>query len=150
MTSKVLDRFESDNGAFRIRVTAYYESPGFVSGAYYVFESAAYWSEDWRPIMTFHHDDPVLIPRDQIRFVRRDVGYVFMGWLYAVTTDAGASGSQWKPAASESMDWAPCAYGAIADVTLAPDGRGIMHNVPGCGSRAFQTRDYGRSWIPNE
>lgn len=39
--------------------------------------------------MVFRHDDRPLIPRNNIRFVNDQIGYIFMESMYAVTTDAG-------------------------------------------------------------
>src|SRR4051812_39635760 len=75
---------------FRIRVDRHVErGPGFVAGAFFVFQSAPLDAEQWHPIMEVRHDDPVDIPTQQIRFVSSDVAYVFMCWEYAVTTDGG-------------------------------------------------------------
>jgi len=86
MTSHINERFTTQNDQFRIRVTAHAETASFVPGAYYVFESAPTGSDHWHRITVFRHDDPVPIPRDQIRFVSARTGCIFMGWIYAVTT----------------------------------------------------------------
>ncbi|HEV2664040.1 MAG TPA: hypothetical protein VG324_03975, partial [Blastocatellia bacterium] len=91
---EIRETYETSNHAFRVRVNSHAEkNGGFVGGAYYVFQSAQIGSDRWRDIMVFRHDDPDPIPRDQIRFVYESTGYVFMGWMYAVTTDKGASWS---------------------------------------------------------
>src|SRR5205809_6977236 len=88
----IAETWETTNGSFRIRVDRHNEeNGGFVPGAYYVFRSAPVGSEAWRDIMTFRHDDPNPIPRDQVRFLNDRVGFVFMGWMYAVTSDSGAT-----------------------------------------------------------
>src|SRR2546427_11387216 len=86
---KAFDSYETSSKAFRVRIVAYHEAAliPVTAGAYYVFQTGA--SEGWREIMTFRHDDPVEIPRGQIRFVGDRIGYAFMGWMYAVTTDGG-------------------------------------------------------------
>ena len=67
-SGKINERWETSNGKFSVRVTAYAEdNGGFVAGAYYVFESAVADSKDWHPIMEYRHDDPVPIPRNQVR-----------------------------------------------------------------------------------
>ena len=75
---KVIESWETSNQAFRVRVDQHSEENSFVPGAYYVFRSAPPGTEDWRDIMTFRHDDPIPIPRDQIRFVNDRVGFVFI------------------------------------------------------------------------
>jgi hypothetical protein len=45
--------------------------------------------------MIVRQDDDPKIPVDQVRYVG-DIGYVFMGFMYAVTTDAGKTWSVWS------------------------------------------------------
>ncbi|NOT58764.1 MAG: hypothetical protein HOP19_00925 [Acidobacteria bacterium] len=142
--------YDTANHSFRIRVSRYAErNGGLVPGAYYVFQSAPLNSEKWRDIMTFRHDDPNPIPRDQIRFVNDNVGYVFMGWMYAVTTDGGASWAVWD-AQQDLPKWQCCNYRLIGDVKLAADGLGTMtlNPIPERSGEVPQlyTRDYSRHW----
>ncbi len=99
--------------------------------------------------MTFRHDDPVPIPHDQVRFVNDRIGFVFMGWMYAVTTDSGASWSVWD-STTNLPHWQCCNYGLIADVHLEPNGTGTMtlHPIPGRSGEVpeLNTKDYGRHW----
>jgi hypothetical protein len=136
--------------AFRIRVTAYAETgASFVAGAYYVFECAKDSERVWHPIMTFRHDDPIPIPREQMRFVNDQVGYVFMGWMYAVTTDAGSTWSVWS-ADKNLPNWQCCNYGLIRDVKLGDNGDGVMQLNPIKGRQGevpeLHTMDYGKHW----
>ena len=146
----VAESWETSGGPFRIHVDRHYEeNGGFVPGAYYVFRSAPNGSDNWRDIITFRHDDPVTIPRDQVRFVNDRVAFVFMGWMYSVTTDGGASWSTWDAGASLPK-WQCCNYGLIKDVHLEPDGRGTMTLSPIQDRRGevaqLHTKDYGRHW----
>jgi hypothetical protein len=148
---KVIESWRTGNDAFTIRVTAYSERlslPG-LGGAYYVFDSAQVGSDRWREVLTFIHDDPVTIPRDQIRLVNAQVGYVFMGWMYAVTTDGGTTWSVWN-AEKDLPDWQCCNYNLIKDVRVAADGTGRMTLNPISERRGevpeLHTRDYGRHW----
>src|SRR5436853_3272886 len=64
----IAETWETSNGSFKIRVDRHFEeNGGFVAGAYYVFRSSPTGSDAWRDIMTFRHDDPNPIPRDQVR-----------------------------------------------------------------------------------
>jgi hypothetical protein len=151
-SKRINDHWETSNGRFSIRVTAYAEdNGGFVAGAYYVFESARMRSNDWREIMTFRHDDPVPIPREQIRFVSDQVSYLFMGWKYAVTTDGGVTWSVWT-ADRDLPNWECCNYALIRDVTIEKDGKGFMQLKPSQDRRGevpeLRTQDYGRHWDP--
>jgi hypothetical protein len=145
---KVIDRWEATNGSLRVRILQYdekgsYPAPG---GAYYVFQSAVNTSDSWNEIMTFRHDDPVAIPRDHVRFINERVGYVFMGWLYAVTTDGGRSWSVWDaskdPALSKTYN-----YDLIREVSISPDGTGRMVlKLIGDAKTELKTKNYGRQW----
>ena len=147
---EVLDTWETGNQVFKVRVTAYdEEGGGFVPGAYYVFQSAAGASKDWKDIMTFRNDDPIPIPRGQIHFMNDRIGYVFMGWMYAVTTDGGVVWSVWS-AENDLPGWQCCNYGLIVKVDIAPNGRGTMTLNPIPGRRgevpSLHTDDYGKHW----
>lgn len=144
MSSHVIDQWETTDGNIDIRVKAYAEHGWGPSGAYYVFESSRHDSNQWGEIMTFRHDDPVPIPRDQIRFVNDSTTFVFMGWMYGVTTNGGASWSVW----SAREHYPQYNYALIESVQLESNGHGIMNldtsrnnKIPG-----FFTRDYGRHW----
>ena len=148
---KILDKWETRNNSFRVRVISYAEKRGFVPGAYYVFESSPVMSDQWREIMTFRHDDPVPIPRNQVRFVSEQVGYIFMGWMFAVTTNGGSDWSVWH-ADIDLPGWECCNYKLIKSVTILSDGSGemILSPIPGRKGEVptLQTKDYGRHWSP--
>jgi hypothetical protein len=146
----MIEQWHSDNKNFRVRVTAYEEKGANVNGAYYLFEATPAGSDQWREIMTFRHDDDPKIPADQVRYVNDSIGYVFMGWMYAVTTDAGRTWSVWS-AERDLPDWQCCNYKLISDVTIGSDGRGVMRFNPIDGRRGeiaeLRTNDYGRHWV---
>jgi hypothetical protein len=145
----VIGQWQSDNKTFSVRVTTYEETGANVNGAYFVFEAASAQTQQWKEIMTFRHDDDPKITADQVRYVNDEIGYVFMGWMYAVTTDAGRSWSVWS-AERDLPDWQCCNYKLIRDVTIGTDGRGIMTLNPIEGRRGevteLRTKDYGRHW----
>src|SRR5262245_51653458 len=105
----IAETWETSTGALRIRIDRHNEENSFLPGAYYVFRSAPVGSEAWRDIISFRHDDRVPIPRDQVRLVNDQVAFVFMGWIYAVTTDDGATWSVWD-AEHELPSWHCCNY----------------------------------------
>jgi hypothetical protein len=147
-------KFEKRYKKFSIRVTASIEKNAwFASGADYVFESTAIGRSQWKLIMTFRHDDAVDIPVNQIRFLAdENIAYVFMGWMYAVTTDGGNSWSVWN-ARSDLAGWQCCNYSLIKDVVIQPDGSGKMlcNPIPGRSGEVPKlfTLDFGRSWKPS-
>lgn len=144
---ELTDRWELAGNTFKIRVSRYSER-GFrlVGGAYYVFESAAAGSESSTEIMRVRHDDPVEIPREQVRFVNYQVGYVFMRYKYAVTTDGGVTWSVWD-ATADLPQWRRT-RATIKEVRLAPDGTGTMSLASSTNQEApeLHTTDYGRQW----
>ena len=148
---EVIEKWQTTNDTFRIRVTAYNEKNSFpaLGGAYYIFESAPLASDTWTEIMSFRHDDPVAIPREQVRFVNPQVGYLFMGWMYAVTTDGGSTWCVWN-AEKQLQNWQSRNYNLIRAVRVAPDGTGIMTlHQPGeqeGGQSSLSTKDFGRHW----
>jgi hypothetical protein len=145
----IAESWETSNRTFKLRVDRHSEENTFVGGAYYVFRSAPAGSDTWREIMTFRHDDPNPIPRDQVRFVNDQVGYVFMGWMYAVTTDGGANWSVWD-AGRDLPNWKCCNYGLIEEISLELNGTGVMILDPIPQRRGevpeLRTKDYGRHW----
>lgn len=152
---KVIESWQTGNNTFNIRVTAHSERlslPG-LGGAYYVFDSNSVGSDRWTEFLVFRHDTSVWIPRDQIRFVTPEVAYVFMGWVYGITTDKGATWSVWD-AEKDLAGWKCCNYSLIQDVQIAPDGTGTMKLNPVSGLKGqiveLHTRDYGRHWNPHD
>jgi hypothetical protein len=146
---RVIESWETSNQTFKVRVDSHAEENTFVGGAYYVFRSAPSGSDAWREIMTFRHDDPNPIPRDQVHFVNDRVGYVFMGWMYAVTTDSGASWTVWD-AEKDLPKWDCCNYRLIATVKIEASGTGTMildpiHQRQG-EVRQLHTKDFGQHW----
>ena len=146
MSDRVIDQWETTNGKIDIRIKAYAEDGwGPVLGAYYVFESARHGSGNWQEIMTFRHDDPLPVPREQIRFFSDSSAFVFMGWMYGVTTDGGSSWSIW----SGKEHIPEYNYGLIESVRLESTGEGRMkldtsreNKVP-----QLKTTDFGRHWV---
>jgi hypothetical protein len=144
-----LGMWETSNNGLRIRIVEYDEKGALLAGTYYLFESAKPGTNQWQKIVMFRHDDRVGIPRDQVRFVSEDVVFVFMGWVYAVSTDRGTSWSVWD-ASRDLTGWQCCNYGLIRNVDVRPDGTGtmILKPIPGRAGEVpeVRTRDYGLHW----
>jgi hypothetical protein len=145
----LINQWETHNNSFKVRISEYDEKDAWVSGAYYVFESAPLNSDTWQPIMTFRHDDQVGIPKDQVRFVDQQIGYAFMGWMFAITKDGGSSWAVWD-AAKDLPNWQCCNYGLIRDVSISADGSGVMKLNPISQRRGevpeLRSQDYGQYW----
>lgn len=145
----MLEQRQTDNGTIKIRVTSYQQTGANLNGTYYQFESAFAGSKNWREIVTFRHDDRPKIPMDQVQFVNDRIAYLFMGWIYAVTTDGGANWSEWN-AANDLPNWQCCNYQLIRNVRITADGAGTMtlNPIPQREGEVLQlhTTDYGRHW----
>jgi len=146
------DQFETwqtANSSFKVRVDAFHEANGgFVPGAYYTFSSAPVGSDDWKEVMTFRHDDPIEIQKNKVHLVDDNVGFVFIGWKYASTNDAGKTWSVWD-ACESAKDLKVCNYEGIRNVELSSDGTGVMIVVPIPEMKPnpkLYTEDFGRTW----
>jgi hypothetical protein len=136
--------------AFTVRISAYPEkNSGFVAGAYYRFESRSNDRKDWVTVMQFRHDDPVPIPKENAKFLNSDAAFLFMGWKYAVTTDAGKHWQVWN-AEKDLAGWQCCNYGLIKQVELSQNGSGkmILNTIPGRRGEVAElfTSDFGDHW----
>lgn len=154
----VIESWETTNGYFKIRVAAYEERLFLrgLPGALYVYSSSLAKEDSWREVMVFRHDDKPPIPRDNVRFVNDQIGYIFMDQRYAVTTDTGKTWSVWD-ATKNIPDWSWHKYGYIRGVQLSPDGNGLMIMRPNDDSSRkdiidvqFRTDDFGRHWDRNQ
>lgn len=144
-----IERWETANDTFRIRVTAHpEENGGVVGGAYYVFWCVREGEANWREIMTVRHDDPVKIPREQVRFISDQVGYVFMLYNYAVTVDGGITWFVWY--GPEDLPHWRQTRANIDNVRILPDGTGTMalKSSTDLAAPELHTKDYGKHWGP--
>ena len=142
-----METWETTNAPFKIRIDRHAErNGGFVPGAYYVFQSATSDSDAWREITTYRFDDPINIPRENVRFANEKVAYVFMIDMYAVTEDGGASWNIY-----DIDDYLPkdskCGY--IEDLQV--DENGIANVKLKCYAelnsfKALETNDFGKTW----
>jgi hypothetical protein len=147
---EVVETWETTNNHIKIRVTAYKQKSVEPAGTYYTFESVKKeFLLDAREIMTFRHENQVLIPRDQIHFVNDQFAYVFMGWMYAVTTDRGYTWSVWD-AERDLPNWQCCNYDFIKEIQMGADGAGTMrlslNSQEISPVQELYTQDYGRHW----
>lgn len=145
----LVDTLETSNEAFRIRVNVYDEkNPIWLTKYYYVFESAAIKSSEWREIMTVNHDDNIPIPRDNIKFLTEQIGYVSMANKFAVTITGGNYWSVWDT--EENLpDCERCNRASINEVQITPDGSGIMKLAPRSNKVdmiELYTKDFGQHW----
>jgi len=142
-----METWETTNSPFKVRIDRHAErNGGFVPGAYYVFQSAASGSDVWREITTYRFDDPIDIPRENVRFADEKVAYVFMIDMYAVTKDGGAS---WSIYDIDNYLPKESKCGSIEDLQIGANGAGkvkLKCHAKRDSFKALETMDFGRSW----
>jgi hypothetical protein len=148
---RLTESWEADNKSFKIFAIAYDLLMNVrPSSKYYTFSYAPTGSSEMQSIFTIRQDDTVPIPRNQVRFIGDQIGYVFMGWIFAVTTNGGKTWHKWD-AESEMSNWQCCDPNLIQTVEIGVDGLGSMvlkayPQRPG-EVLTLRTDDYGQHWI---
>jgi len=137
--------FESyifEGSRLKIKVESRHENGLLVwlPGAYYDYEAKRNDSDSWQPIFTFYFDNPMKIPKEQIKEINEKVSYVFIGWMYSVTTDGGKTWSTWDADKKQQC-------GFIQSVELGPEGQGTMNLYDRTGATCqLYTTDFGKTW----
>ena len=144
----VLEQWDTTNGTFAIRVQRQPKLFEFLPRYYYTFQSQSPGSQRWSEITTQLFDDPLPIPRNQVRFVNSEIGYLFMISTYAVTTDAGRHWSIFNVRADPPLGKKD-SYWTIRELRVEPDGTGTMTVYSKASAKdvtELRTKDYGRHW----
>jgi hypothetical protein len=145
----VLEKWEDHNSTFSIRVERRADLYSLMS-YWYVFQSSRKGTLRWGEITRQLHGEPVPLPKEQIRFVSDDVGYLFFQLKYAVTVDSGQSWSVFDFGHNPLYSPKKLDYSRIADVKVLPDGTGKLtmfrYDITQGQSTLFFTHDYGRHW----
>ena len=135
-----------------LRVTARHEFSYIfmlIPGAYYDFEGKRKTDKEWTQIYTFRHDDPIEIPKTQIRKEGEDIIYAFMGWVLISTDDGGKSWDIWD-AWDDLEGWEGVNYSLIKDVIIKADGSARMILDPignrTQGTKELESEDFGKTW----
>jgi len=139
---QLFESYVFEGSRLKIKVKARHEEGFllFVPGAYYDYESKTNDEDAWRPMFTFQFDDPLEIPKEQIKEINEHVIYAFIGWIYSVTTDGGEIWNTWD--ADKEMK-----LGFIEKVDLESNGHGTMDLYDRTGSiRQLITNDFGKTW----
>ena len=153
--SGMIEIWENGNGSFKVSTSAYnLSSDTEPRGIYYTFSGSTLSKENdhKQTIFTIRHDKTVPIPRDNVVFINDKIGYVYMGWLFAVTIDGGITWHQWD-AETELSDWQCCDPDLIQNVTIASSGSGTMTLKAKLQQQEkvlmLHTKDYGLHWLAN-
>jgi hypothetical protein len=146
----VLEEWETHNAKFKVRVQRRADLYGIMS-YWYVFQSAQKDSTRWREITRHLYDEPDALPKKQIRFVTKDVGYLFFQLKYAVTVDSGNTWTVFDFGNNPSFKPEDLDYSRIADVEIQPEGTGKLtmfkYDITHGRSTLFFTYDYGQHWV---
>lgn len=149
--SDVVSTWSKTNEVFQITVQSYVSDQVEPQGTYYTFKCAtkARGYEDTETIMTLRLDTAISLPQESIVFFNEKTGYVYLGWLFAMTNDGGETWHLWD-AEMELPDWQCCDQGLIRSVQILPDGTGSMalqHDLQQPEELTnLRTKDYGQHW----
>jgi len=146
--AELFDSYVYETLGFKIKAETRYQEGGLLPlfNAYHDYYVKTDESDHWRLILTLIWDDPLKIPEDQIRNVSDDVTYLFIGWMYAVTTDGGESWETWNgnPKVAQLMG---TGYGFIDEIQMDANGLGVMSVVNGQGELTeLHTNNFGKTW----
>jgi hypothetical protein len=136
----------------KVVVTAYDIYNVEPTGRYYTFtyRTARDNYQYGRIIFNFRQDVTVPPPVNQVRFVNDEVVYVYMGWMFSVTTDAGKTWRLWD-AEKNLPGWNCCDPGLIKEVAISPQGTGSMTLRPDPANPEkllyLRTSDFGQHWV---
>lgn len=146
---KLVDQWETSNGGFRVRVGVFAEAdPVWLQHFHYVVEATQGDVEEWCEVLSARLDDDVPIPKEQFRFLNDETAYFYIYNKYAVTVDGSRTWSVWD-AGENVRDCAGCGRPYIKEVSIWPDGSGVMKLTPrleGGGITELHTRDFGLRW----
>jgi hypothetical protein len=146
----IYETWETDNKAFKVKITAYYEVGIFMPGAFFVLESAPSGSEEWRHFLTYRADDAVKIPQQRFKFVNEQTAYFYGSDDFLVTVNGGREWSVWKPILKDSDG--KIHYWAITEADVELNGTGKLElrrydeQLNAKVIRMAFTENYGRSW----
>jgi hypothetical protein len=143
----ILDRWQTGNSIFQIRISEYQEKHFPISKFCYVLESTHRTSADWHPIITSCTDDDMPIPRDRVHFLSDRAAYVSMMDKYAVTMNGGDSWSVWDVV--QATDDRQSSQLFIKEVHVNTNGSGTLtlaSRSDALPTTELSTNDFGLTW----
>jgi hypothetical protein len=140
--------FEADS--FTIKAETRYQDSYLLPlwNAYHDYYVRTSDSDRWKLIFTLIFDDPLKIPKKQIRKIDNQAVYVFIGWMYSVTTDGGKTWNTWN-GNPKSAQFVGTGYGFIDDIIIDANGVGTML-IWNKDKKIVNlvTNNFGRTWSP--
>ena len=148
---EVLNSVTFNGPTCKVRITSYSRVFLMSSGPVYKFESRPVGSSQWREFLSFEQDDLIDIGPEWVKFVDNNVAFVYIGWMFAVSTDGGHQWSVWNGSRDEHLR-DELNYKLIESVAINLDGSGEMllklSSMPSDRYR-LTTVDYGKNWSPS-
>ena len=134
-------------GLLELRIEKRYEL-GFMGHTVFILKARNSGDKKWDEVTTFLADDPIDIPRDNLKLINPKTVMFFFNEKFVVSTDLGGTWSLWDT----TKDIKPgCPYASwIKTVTVDENGSGVM--TVECPSntdpntRLFNTVDSGKTW----
>lgn len=142
---ELIGDWETKRGGLKIRLITY-ELPDVIPrGIYHTFQSSQGEGTSWSDIMTVRKETLASPRGDQVVFINEQVAFIFMDWIYAVTTDGGRTWFTWDTE-QDFPSIECCDYTRIQEVYVSSDGKGIM-KISRLGEiQELHTKDYGKQW----
>lgn len=145
----VHETWEASNHILKIRIRKFDERWPFLPHNYFTVETAAAGSEKWRERLSWRGDEGTPIYPEQVQMVNEQFVYAFATTTYVVTTDAGATWSEWD--AERKLPSLPYpGQVALLEPRVSADGRGTMvlhyRDKNGFTKAQLNTTDYGVRW----
>jgi hypothetical protein len=119
-------------------------------GVYYSFGIKDKEIKDWVSLITVLYDSKIKLPYRNVTYVNDQIVYMYLGWMFVVTTDGGVTWSKWN--AEDSLPtWICCDSNFINDVKINKDGTGVMKlkkksDATNQFPSKLNTKDYGITW----
>lgn len=102
-----------------------------------------------RIIFNIRQDEVVQPPINQVKILNDSIVFVYMGWMYSVTTNGGGTWQLWD-AEKDLPNWHCCDPSLIQRVEIHLDGSGTMALKPNPQRLGevltLHTKDFGQHW----
>jgi hypothetical protein len=115
---------------------------------YYSFKSFTHLEKKEFSFVSVRLDQMLFSPEKRVRFVGKNLGYVFIGSVFALTKDGGETWLLWS---LESSGMIPRHWkdALISDVSIYSSGKGkmIISQINNNKRLTLRTKNYGKEWF---